>query len=180
MPVPDFSPGEVLTAAAMDSIGLWLVKSQTVGAGVSSVTVTGAFSADYDQYLITYNGGSGSTTQAVRLQLGPSSVAGYNANYNNVLLFVLYAATGTTTSVSSNAATFVQVGESDANFNYVNCVITNPNKAAYTHHFSTLAGLNVGGYNAGIQKNTGQYTEFTLSVAGTITGGTIRVYGYRN
>jgi hypothetical protein len=38
---PDFSSGAVLTAAQMNSVGLWLVKTQTVGTTVSSVAVTG-------------------------------------------------------------------------------------------------------------------------------------------
>jgi hypothetical protein len=38
---PDFSSGAVLTAAQMNSVGLWLVKTQTVGTAVSSVAVTG-------------------------------------------------------------------------------------------------------------------------------------------
>ena len=42
--------------------GLDLVKTQTIGSAVSTVTVSDVFSATYDNYLITINGGSGSTT----------------------------------------------------------------------------------------------------------------------
>ena len=48
MPVPDFSPGEVLTAAAMDSIGLWKITSGTF----SGSAIDGIFTSDFDNYRI--------------------------------------------------------------------------------------------------------------------------------
>jgi hypothetical protein len=50
MPVPDFSPGEVLTAAAMDSIGLWKVTSGTLSS--TATNFAGCFSSDYRNYRI--------------------------------------------------------------------------------------------------------------------------------
>ena len=38
---PDFSSGQVLTSSAMNSVGLWLVKTQTVGTAVSSYGAQG-------------------------------------------------------------------------------------------------------------------------------------------
>ena len=73
MGYPDFAPGDVLTAADMDAVGLWLVKTQTVGTGVSSVTVTGAFSSTYDNYFVTYTGGTGSTQTPLRIQMGSTT-----------------------------------------------------------------------------------------------------------
>ena len=64
---PTFSSGAVLTAAQMNSVGMWLVKTQTVGTAVSSVTVTGAFSADYDNYLILMSGGTGSDSASISI-----------------------------------------------------------------------------------------------------------------
>ncbi len=48
MTYPSFSAGDILTAADMNAVGLWLVKTQTVGTAVASVTVTDAFSSTYD------------------------------------------------------------------------------------------------------------------------------------
>ena len=48
---PTFSSGSVLTAAQMNAVGLWLVKTQTVGTAVSSVSVTDVFSSNYDNNL---------------------------------------------------------------------------------------------------------------------------------
>jgi hypothetical protein len=49
--------------------GLRLVKKQTIGNGVSSVNVTGAFSATYDNYKILISGGVGSTGTDLQLSL---------------------------------------------------------------------------------------------------------------
>jgi hypothetical protein len=50
MPVPDFSPGEVLTAAAMDSIGLWKIASGSLSVTTSATNITGVFSSDHKNY----------------------------------------------------------------------------------------------------------------------------------
>ena len=42
--------------------GLVLIKTETIGTTVSSVTVTSAFSATYDNYKIIVAGGSGTVT----------------------------------------------------------------------------------------------------------------------
>ena len=52
---PVFSAGAVLTAAQMNAVGLWEIKTQTIGTGVASFEVTGAFSSDYDNYKIVIN-----------------------------------------------------------------------------------------------------------------------------
>jgi hypothetical protein len=178
MPVPDFSPGEVLTAAAMDSIGLWLVKTQTVGAGVASVPVTDAFSADYDAYKIIYSSGVGSSTNAqVNLTLG-STVTGYKWGYGIFL-------NGSATGVASTAGTFVTVGEINADVVQMNIDIINPFLTKHTYFGGTLGFNNANGNGraalSGLLQNTTSYTAFTLTPSnGTLTGGTIRVYGYRN
>jgi len=41
MTFPVFASGDVLNASDMNGVGLWLVKTQAVGSGVASVTVTG-------------------------------------------------------------------------------------------------------------------------------------------
>ena len=63
--LPTFTAGQILTSSVMNDVstignyqGLFWIKSQTIGTGVSSVTVTGAFSSDFDNYLITVSGGS--------------------------------------------------------------------------------------------------------------------------
>jgi hypothetical protein len=178
MPVPDFSPGEVLTAAAMDSIGLWLVKTQTVGATVPSVTVTDAFSADYDNYKIVYTGGVGSTGIVISMRLG-ATISGYYSQ----TIYSLYSSTaGPISNVpDNNAAQWTYVGRANANSTYMSTELFMPFLASRTY-FNTF-GISTADMTAtaGLLDNTTSYTAFTIfPTSGTLTGGTIRVYGYRN
>jgi hypothetical protein len=171
---PSFTAGSVLTAAQMNAVGLWLVKSQAVGTGVSSVTVTGAFSADYDSYRIIYTGGLGNNAQGINMTLGSTTTGNL---YQYVLSYVSYSGVGTNAgSTGTNSWAFL--GESNTNTNLVCMDIHNPFLALYTLFSSQYLG-SVAGYSAGQLVNTTSYTGFTLSVAGTMTGGTISVYGYR-
>lgn len=179
MPVPVFTTGEVLTAADMNKVGLWLIKSQTVGTAVASVTLTSVFSSDFENYVIEYNGGTGSTAQSIALQFGPSSVTGYNTSYYQILSYGTYSTGALTTTNVNNGTQWSYVGESSANWNSVNILVQSPNLAKYSTLHGGYAGT-VGGWVTGYHGSTGQFTQFTLTVAGTLTGGTIRVYGIRN
>jgi hypothetical protein len=179
MPVPDFSPGEVLTAAAMDSIGLWLVKTQTIGTGVSSVTVTGAFSADYDNYHVTISGGVCSTSTDLRLQLG-ATTTGYYAAYNRVV----YSTGAASPIADNNAANFSRAGFGTPNSLNASFDLLMPFATKNTMYYGSFIAAGSGfnaGTGSGFLDNSTSYTAFTLIVpTGTITGGIIRVYGYRN
>jgi hypothetical protein len=175
MPVPDFSPGEVLTASAMDSIGLWLVKTQTIGTAVSSVTVTDAFSAVYDNYLITIAGGSGTESTNLNLQLGAA-----NTGYHYTLSYSSYTNTplaiGTATGTS-----FSYAGSATANSLGMYLTLQNAFLTEETFVQGSVARPTFAGTMTGVKRDTTSYADFTVvAAAGTMTGGTIRVYGYRN
>ena len=179
MPVPDFSPGEVLTAAAMDSIGLWLVKTQTVGTSVSSVTVTGAFSADYENYKIIYSGGTQSANASHSIRLGGSTTG-----YNTVLAYTDSAAPAAfmQAAVQNNAALSAWIGGGTAGqAAHAEFELLGPNLAAYT---KIRNGLYQDGTSYGTMQGEHRvataYTSFELAAGtGTFTGGTIFVYGYK-
>ena len=161
--------------------GLTLIKTQTIGTTVSSVTVSDAFSATYDNYLITINGGASSAAGAnLYLTLGATATGYYfGANY------CTYAgATG-----AFSGANITRIEEtclmSPQGIN-MQMVIKNPFLATRTLFnwqvsgaATTAVNLNVNG--GGYLDNTTSYTAFTLTAnTGTVTGGTIRVYGYQN
>jgi hypothetical protein len=179
MPVPDFSPGEVLTAAAMDSIGLWLVKTQTIGTAVSSVAVTGVFSADYDAYKVTITGGAGSASAALTLRLG-ATATGYYAGYNRAT----YSTGGASVTSDNNAATFTRAGFGTTNTLNANFELFQPFATKNTFFYSPFVAQDtaqIAGAGAGFLNNSTSYTDFTIAPSsGTMTGGIIRVYGYRN
>jgi hypothetical protein len=174
---PTFSAGAVLTAAQMNQLGCFLVKTQAVGTGVSSVTVNNAFSADYDNYLVTWSGGTGSTGQLLQFRLDGSTTG-----YNNVLMYGSSYATPTPTGGSTNNGNaWGFAGWSDTNFGYLDIRLFGP----FLSRFTGMANSYMGSTNAGVGSGTHQvaasYTGFILFPnAGTLTGGTIRVYGFRN
>jgi hypothetical protein len=157
--------------------GLTLVKQQTIGTTVSSVTVSNAFSAAYDAYKIIVTGGTGTSDAYLQLRLGASSTGYYDS-----LIWKPYA-TGLTAASNSNTNKFEYVGNvfpSQALFMDAN--VLNPFLAKYTM-VNSLTGLQSSvatGFYGGIHQVATSYTDFTILVGvGTITGGTISVYGYR-
>jgi hypothetical protein len=176
MTFPSFSSGEVLRAADMNAVGLWLVKSQTIGSGVTSVPVTGAFSADYDNYLITVAGGVASTSTVLNLQLG-ATTSGYQYQFNYGTFSGVPLATGGTSLTSIQ-----YLGSADTTGLSASISVQSPYLAKQTR--VSAEGGRAGTYSGnvtGYVPNTTSYTGFTLLPdSGTITGGTIRVYGYRN
>ena len=176
MTYPTFTNGQVLPASDLNAIGLWLVKSQALGTGVSSVTVTGAFSADYDNYRIEVSGVVCSTTGV----FASFQVGGQTANYYGSAYYDSYAGSSTGT-VRVNNGSFVYTGTHDNNNMSMSFDVMGPNLAKITNIHGNFYGGNFSGWFGGTHAVATAYTSMTLVAGGgTFTGGTIRVYGYRN
>ena len=183
MAVKTFTTGEVLTAADTNTYlansGLVYVKSQTIGSTVTTVTVNDAFSATYDNYLITINGGTATANTYLSLTLGATAAGYYQAGQSITYAGVSAAVT------ANNAASWIYgaVGTADSINGWI--VLQNPNLAKRTYTiveyiFGNPAGGGDSAAYRGYLNNTTQYTAFTFTAAvGTLTGGTITVYGYR-
>jgi hypothetical protein len=178
MPVPDFSPGEVLTAAAMDSIGLWLVKTQTIGTAVASVTVSNAFSADYDNYKIIMTGGIASTAGALGFQISGVTTGVYfggsvTANYINGAYIGDFMNGSTSWTVA---------GFHNSSIALMSLELMNPfaTQRKWMFSYPIIAGGNGFGSTVGECTDANSRTGFVITPqSGTLTDGTIRVYGYR-
>ena len=176
MTYPTFTNGQVLPASDLNAIVLWLVKSQTVGTGVSSVTVTGAFSADYENYKIVYSGSVGSTVGDIRLTMNNAT-----ANWYGSLIYGVYNANSVFGLGTNNAANYPYCGSFDTSYVAVDMDVLQPFSSSYS---TVVAGvfhgnLSMGTFNARHAALASQ-TGFTLTAStGTLTGGTISVYGYR-
>lgn len=184
--LPQYGSGTLWFSSASAAIfipddrnaGLTLIKTQTVGNAVSSVQVTSAFSATYDSYKIIYEGGTSSASNRLNLTLGASATAYYWAA--NIADFTS-AGTG---GYNGNNATSWAAGASDGSNTIVNIDLHDPFLAKYSYlvaNWFREPGTNNLGRSTGFHALATSYTDFTITPStGTITGGTIRVYGYQN
>jgi hypothetical protein len=171
MAIKTFTDGEVLTASDTNTYlansGLVFVKQQTIGTGVSSVTVSDAFSATYDNYKVTINGGTCAGSAAISLQLGASTTGYYLG-----LAYLTYSTNTFNVLSVNNGANFTYAGEGGTTNNVVNLELMNPFNARITNLLGFYPG-SVGGTIAGYHSVASSYTSFTFSCSSALTGGTI-------
>lgn len=179
-----YSSGDVLTAADLNqSSGLVFIKSLTVGSGVSSVTITNAFSSTFQNYKVTfdslfcsYNGGS------FRMRVGNGGTEYAGADYWGGGYALLYSGT---------VNTFPQYGTTQVPIAYTTPTINRTSfsfdvLAPYDSNASTSMMGFAGGYLSGfwwsyLYAPTVRVTDLKFYPdTGTMTGGTIRIYGYND
>jgi hypothetical protein len=162
------------------SNGLTLISSTTIGSAVASVTVSSAFSATYDNYKIVLSGGVASASSIIGLKLG-ATTTGYYTAYNRVIF-----STGAASVFSdNNTGQFNRVGLPSANGLQGNIEIWAPFLSKITYvsgpYVEPTVATGGAGTFSGLQNSTTSFTAFTLTPdTGTLTGGTINVYGYAN
>ena len=158
--------------------GLELITAQTIGSAVSSVTVSNCFSATYDNYKIIVSGGAASTGTTMRMTLGSTAAGYYYGGYYSALNS---ASNGQ--GYEGNVAYWQNVKITTNGLN-ASMELYSPFLSARTMMWSTTIDATSSGFiqhMAGFLDNATSYTSFTLTTSsGTVTGGTIRVYGYRN
>jgi hypothetical protein len=160
----------------MDSIGLWLIKTQTVGTGVSNLLISDAFSADYDSYRIIWSGGTQSIDQNLRMYMGATAAAGHYG----VLIYGSYTGGAAAAAGDNNSNVFTWAGGGGTDGADASIDVFNPFLARTTQIQARVRyGVVYGNYVGHLSNNT-SYTSFSFAPAtGTMTGGTVRVYGYR-
>ena len=178
MAIKTFTTGEVLTASDTNTYlansGLVYVTSATIGTAVSSVTVSNCFSATYDHYKIIVSGGTASTRNNITFQL-----SGITTSVYDQLGYFQQWGLSTINAYAANATTIIGY-EGSTNSSIGDIEIKNP--------FLTIRKFGVinqqsthGQYSMPFYINsTASATGFTFTTgSGTLTGGTITVYGYR-
>lgn len=173
---PTFSAGAVLTAAQMNAVGLWEIKAETVGTGVATVTLSSVFSADYENYLVIVSGVDTNSAGDLRLTFGATAANYYGSMYNDT-------SAGVTTTTRVNNGAYINAGKLGQSADtFVSMEIYRPNVAVRTGVTGKYAcDTSNSGWFSGTLADVTAYTAFTLTAsAGTMTGGVIRVYGYRN
>ena len=175
MTFPSFNNGDKLYASDMNAVGLWLVKSQAVGTGVGSVTVTGAFSADLDNYRVIFsNGVSGANDNAISISFAPV------ASHFGSMRYDSFNGSGSGT-LFTNAQTFIYLGLSGtAGQQSLVFDVFAPFLIQYTKVTAMLTSNLFVGYSGGVYAQNTSNSGFTLiAPAGGFTGGTVSVYGYK-
>ena len=156
--------------------GLTLVKTQTIGSAVASVTVDDAFSADYDNYLVTMQNVSASAANlSIRMRLGSTATG-----YKFALTYSIYGGV-VTNATGPSAIRWNYAGGTTTDSVLMSCSIFQPFLARNSYFAAPYADDGASGFAAGVLSDTTSYTSFLvdLSSAGTLTGGTINVYGYK-
>jgi hypothetical protein len=151
----------------------------TIGSAVSSVVVDNAFSATYDNYKVIYSN-VGTSTNGEYFAIQTVTAAGgyrFGGSYT--------AYTGTTVVPAyNNAGNYIPIGYTASSASYLNHFSVDI-FAPFAPYVPRFVSNNAGGaYSTtfnGLIADTVSLTGFTtLLSGGTLTGGTIRVYGYRN
>jgi hypothetical protein len=160
---------------------LVLISSTTIGTTVSSVTVSNAFSATYQNYKIIMSGGVSSANTYIGMTLGATatgyymgmartnyttgdaSVTGKGANNQAQWTYVVSAYTGGGGGIIELQSPFATTNT------MMQCFSAAPQVGSSAHS------------GGGFLNNSTSYTAFTFTPSsGTLTGGTIKVYGYQN
>ena len=158
--------------------GLVFISRTTIGSAVSSVTVSNAFSTDYDSYRIVVSGGSAGSSVLLHLRIGALTTLYYWAGSETT-----YGGSSVGLVRASNAA-YWYVGVGHPNFLSADISVQNP----YTTEMPSFSSTGAQGLGSssgrtvfinGFVADTTSHTDFTLlPSSGTMTGGTIDVYGY--
>lgn len=169
--------------ALQQHAGLVFIKSVTIGSGVSSVTVSNAFSADFQNYKILIDVANCTGDAALMMKVGSTTSGYYGGHYGyrfNGVSYSFFANNGAETSIGAVGA---------GRGGWVVIDINNPFETEETswagnflYRRTTSSGNGAFGYHGSMVDNTTSYTAFTIEpdFVNTMTGGTIRVYGYNN
>ena len=193
MGYPVFASGDVLNASDMNAVGLWRVTTCTVtsvggtaatasngvitiGTGNTSVTVNNAFSADYDNYRIMLTNSTNSTGANMSIQLSGITTSVY-ATAGTFYTF----GSATVGGFGPAATTSFTFGPGNAGMTTAVIEIISPfasrRKAMISNGISDGATYLFNGHCSSTASASG---FVILPASGSMTGGTIRVYGYRN
>jgi hypothetical protein len=176
------STGAVVASVASDGnmvgSGLVLIKKQAIGTAVSSVTVTSCFNSSYENYKILYTGGVGSTT--IELRFGLTGITG---NHYCNLQYATFASNSAPAGVNGGGAAsndFAYAGYATTASALMELELYNPFATKPKFGKASFITATNTGFSTIWINSTTSATGFTISCpSGTITGGTIYVYGYR-
>jgi hypothetical protein len=173
---PDFSAGQILTAAQMNAVGLWLVDTRTF---TSANTFDMSLPADYDNFRLIIKVSGVSTTLTQQLQLLNNTTPAAT-NYNWYIFGGPNLENTAGTTVVKLGGSFSSVPEMSASLDIIDA-----GKALRTEFFghtwgsTSAGGLLLGGLVANHTTTTAYNGIRITTSTGTMTG-VAKLYGYRN
>lgn len=181
---PDFTTGQVLTAAQMNTIGLWLVASGTLS-GVDE-NFQGCFSDDFRNYKIVISDVTMNATGEIyfRMLSGATPASGA-ADYRWAMRGLTTAAASADTANGGASAGFTGMRNDGANGLVVNsCILDvfSPKIAVRTlviNATSTYPAAFANRHGMSVHNVTTAYDgiQFLTTTATTMTG-EVKIYGY--
>ena len=166
---------QVAGGTAVGNSGLVYIKSQTIGSGVTAVTVSNAFSSAYDNYKIVINGGTASGTVPIRVALGSSVTAYYGS-----LVYATYSSTAVAAATMNNGSYWIYAGTTPTGPVGATFELQNPFIACVTSISAPYFDATNAGHLSGYHGVNTSYTDFTVTPnSGTWSSCVITVYGYR-
>ena len=193
MAITTFVAGNVLTAAQLNgsfqtASGLQYISTTTIGSGVSSVSLpAGTFTSEYANYRILFTfpasvTGSAQLTINTKLRAGGTDDSSAAYSWNGFT-----SAGSLTNNVASNQTSmltvYVRNGFEERSFGMME--VYSPQLATETNitvnSWSDFGGTFYNLFENGMLNTTTVYDSLSFVISGgTLTGGKISVYGYRN
>ena len=175
---PTFSAGQVLTAAQMNKVGLWLVNT-TSFSGVSSVTLPSVFTSDYDNYKIMLSLYGSANYFAVMQMTTGSTPDTSNSYYRQV-------AYDTASLAASNAGPVgdmyiceypnVSSAPSGGSYDIFSPYLSQRTTVLGSFFCASTPSMMVGGWQV---TTSTSYSGFILKTGSGTISGKVSVYGYR-
>lgn len=179
---PTFTSGSVLTAAQMNQVGLWLVKTQSLTTVTNSIT--SCFSADFNSYRVVVNNlNNGSTTsRALSIRMGTDATAAYA--YGQRYIFGNGSGDADSAGTGQTLGSLGVISSKGGNgfvMDIHNPFLSTPTVWTYqlvTYQADVAAFVHRTGF--GSLDTTTSYTGFQIIGTTDNLSGTVQVYGYRS
>lgn len=154
---------------------LQLIKTQAIVAGAVTFTMSSAFSATYENYLITIaNMACNAGGNQMRMTLNGTSGSTYSSAYFNLD----YSSSTVSGTVASATSTGVSLGDQSTASTAFSIYVQSPFLAKATTIYGTQVNATGTRLFNGIDTNAASSTAFTLTMtANTFTSGTFQIYG---
>jgi hypothetical protein len=176
---PDFTAGQILTAAQMNRVGLWLIETQTTTGG--TVSFNNVFTSDYRNYKIIITTTANTSTADITARMRVGGVDTVGSNYSTGGYRGIWTTSGAVSAVYELDTGAFHVGRLDSAGTLGTSTIElfNPQNAQITSFSSHFMDALILGNRIGRLNNTTQYDGITLLLTATWAG-TISIYGYNN